>query len=128
MKYADLGALSREQISLTILTTVVSVPDVSEPDHFIVDAGSKTLTHSNAMTTPGYGTFVQYPDLHVTVGSEEHGGVSLPKGIRPPAVGTKLDIYPNYVSDVVNLGDLLWVLKGDEVIATWEISARGKRV
>jgi D-serine deaminase-like pyridoxal phosphate-dependent protein len=128
MKYADLGALSRDQISLTILTTVVSVPDLSEPDHFIVDAGSKTLTHSSAMTTPGYGTFVQYPDLHVTVGSEEHGGVALPKGVKPPAIGTKLDIYPNYVSDVVNLGDVLWVLKGDEVIATWEIAARGKRV
>lgn len=128
MKYADLGVLTREQMSLTILATVVSVPDVSEPDHFVVDAGSKTLTHSNAMTTPGYGTFMQYPNLHIMVGSEEHGGVPLPKGVKPPAIGTKLDIFPNYVSDVVNLSDVLWVVKGDEVIATWEITARGKRV
>ncbi|HIC87930.1 MAG TPA: alanine racemase, partial [Anaerolineae bacterium] len=128
MKYADLGALTRDQMSLTILTTVVSVPSISEPDHFVVDAGSKTLTHSDATTTPGYGTFVQYPNLAVNVASEEHGAVHLPKGMRPPAIGTKLDIYPNYVSDVVNLSDKLWVVQGDDVIATWDILARGKRV
>ena len=128
MKYADIGALTREQISLTILTTVVSVPDVTEPDHFVVDSGSKTLTHSLAMTTPGFGTFVQYPQLNITVASEEHGSVHLPKGQRPPQLGSKLDIYPNYVSDVVNLSDTLWVVQGDEVIATWDIAARGKRV
>lgn len=128
MKYADIGAVTREQISLTILTTVVSVPDVSEPDHFVVDAGSKTLTHCLAMTTPGYGTFVQYPHLSVTMASEEHGSVHLTKGIQPPRLGEKLDIYPNYVSDVVNLSDTLWVVQGDQVIATWDILARGKRV
>jgi D-serine deaminase-like pyridoxal phosphate-dependent protein len=128
MKYADIGALTREQISLTILTTVVSVPDVAEPDHFVVDAGSKTLTHCQAMTTPGYGTFVQFPRLSVTIASEEHGSVHLPKGFKPPQLGAKLDIYPNYVSDVVNLSDTLWVVQGDEVIADWEIAARGKRV
>ena len=128
MKYADLGALAREQMALTILTTVVSIPSMPEPDHFVVDAGSKTLTHSGAMTSPGYGTFVQRPDLTVNVPSEEHGGVYLPQGVRPPAIGTKLDIYPNYVSDVVNLGDELWVVQDDEVIATWDILARGQRV
>ena len=128
MKYADLGAHTREQMSLTILTTVVSVPSVSEPDHFVVDAGSKTLTHSDAFTTPGYGTFVQYPDLCVNVPSEEHGGVYLPSGFKPPAIGTKLDVYPNYVSDVVNLSDKLWVVQDDDVIAVWDILARGKRV
>jgi D-serine deaminase-like pyridoxal phosphate-dependent protein len=128
MKYADLGALTREQMALTILTTVVSVPTMSEPGHFVVDAGSKTLTHSGAMTSPGYGTFVQHPELTVNVPSEEHGGVFLPEGVRPPEIGTKLDIYPNYVSDVVNLADELWVVQHDEVIAVWDILARGKRV
>ena len=128
MKYADLAAHTREQMSLTILATVVSVPYMSEPDHFVVDAGSKTLTHSDAMITPGYGTFVQYPSLTVNVASEEHGAVHLPKGAKPPPIGTKLDIYPNYVSDVVNLADELWVVQGDDVVATWDILARGKRV
>jgi D-serine deaminase-like pyridoxal phosphate-dependent protein len=127
MKYADLGAHTRDQMSLTVLTTVVSVPFMSEPDHFVVDAGSKTLTHSDAMTTPGHGTFVQYPDLAVNVASEEHGAVHLPKNVKPPTIGTKLDIYPNYVSDVVNLSDSLWVVQGDDVVAVWDVLARGKR-
>jgi D-serine deaminase-like pyridoxal phosphate-dependent protein len=128
MKYADLGALKRERMALTILTSVVSVPETSSPGHFVVDAGSKTLTHSTATTTPGYGTFVQYPELSVAFPSEEHGVVFLPKNFRPPAVGTKLEIFPNYVSDVVNLSDELWVVDGDQVVAVWEIMARGKRV
>ena len=127
MKYADLGAHTRQQMALTILTSVVSVPDIAMPDHFVVDAGSKTLTHSGATTTPGYGTFVEYPKLSVTVASEEHGAVPLPPGVHPPPLGAKLNIYPNYVSDVVNLSDTLWVVDGDEVVATWEIAARGKR-
>jgi len=127
MKYADLGAHTRQQMSLTILSTVVSVPGTAQPDHFVLDAGSKTLTHSGAMTTPGYGTLVKFPALSVTVASEEHGAVHIPPGTRPPAIGEKLEIYPNYVSDVVNLSDLLWVVQGEQVIATWEIQGRGKR-
>jgi D-serine deaminase-like pyridoxal phosphate-dependent protein len=115
-------------MSVTILTTVVSVPSVAEPDRFVVDAGSKTLTHAGATTTPGYGTLVQYPELAVNVASEEHGAVHLPKGVKPPAIGTKLDIYPNYVSDAVNISDKLWVVQNGDVIAVWDILARGKRV
>jgi D-serine deaminase-like pyridoxal phosphate-dependent protein len=128
MKYADFGALRREQMALTVWTTVVSVPAVGDPHHFVVDAGSKVLTHSGALTTPGYGTFVQCPELHVNVPSEEHGGVFLPPGVKPPVVGTKLDIYPNYVSDVVNQADKLWVVQGQDVVAVWDILARGKSV
>jgi len=32
------------------------------------------------------------------------------------------------VSDVVNMSDELWVVQGDDVIAVWDILARGKRV
>jgi D-serine deaminase-like pyridoxal phosphate-dependent protein len=128
MQYADFGAHTREQMSLTILTTVVSVQPVGEPDHFVVDAGSKALTHCLSRTTPGYGTFVQQPSLTVNSASEEHGVVYLPKGQRPPNLGTKLDIYPNYASDTVNLFDKLWVVQGEDVITTWNIAARGKSV
>jgi D-serine deaminase-like pyridoxal phosphate-dependent protein len=126
MQYADLGAHTREQMSLTVLATVVSVASGPEPDHFVVDAGSKALTHCPARTTPGYGTLVKYPNLHVTVASEEHGAVPLVPGVPPPLIGAKLDIYPNYVSDTVNMFDRLWVVKNDDVIAAWDILARGK--
>lgn len=126
MQYADLGAHTREQMSLTILTTVVSVASIPEPDHFVVDTGSKSLTHLLSRTTAGHGTFVQHPNLAVDGASEEHGTVRLPQGVEPPPMGTKLDIYPNYVSDTVNMFDQLWVVQGDDVIAVWDILGRGK--
>ncbi|HNS51592.1 MAG TPA: alanine racemase [Anaerolineae bacterium] len=128
LQYADLGAHTREQISLTVLSTVVSVPAVEEPDHLVVDAGSKALTHCPSVTTPGHGTLAAYPDLHITSASEEHGSIRLPPGVRPPALGSKVDIWPNYVSDTVNLFERMWVIQNDEVVAGWDIAARGKSV
>ena len=128
LQYADLGAHTREQMSLTVLATVVSVQPAAEPDHFVVDAGSKVLTHCPAVTTPGYGTLAQHPDLHVSPPSEEHGVVPLVRGTRPPSLGSKLEIWPNYVSDTVNSFDQLWVVRGDDVVAAWPIAARGKSV
>lgn len=122
---ADLGAHTLDEMALTVLTSVVSVP---APDRFIVDAGSKTLTDAKSKTTLGRGPIVQMPGLAMSWLCEEHGMVDLPAGVRPPALGTKLEILPNYVSDVVNLGDQLWVVQGDQVIAVWDILARGKRV
>jgi D-serine deaminase-like pyridoxal phosphate-dependent protein len=126
VKYAEVGALAFDQIALTILTTVVSVPSVAEPDHFVVDAGSKMLTHTKATTIPGFGLFVGMPSVTVTRASEEHGIVQLPAGVQPPSIGAKLEIYPTYASDVTNLSDRLWVVQKDQVIATWDIAARGK--
>jgi D-serine deaminase-like pyridoxal phosphate-dependent protein len=128
LQYADLGAHTREQMSLTVLATVVSIPSASEPDHLVVDAGSKALTHCPAVTTPGYGTLAKYRDLHVASASEEHGAIRLPPGSKSPALGSKVDILPNYVSDTVNMFDQMWVVRNDEVVAVWPIAARGKSV
>jgi D-serine deaminase-like pyridoxal phosphate-dependent protein len=122
---ADLGAHTLDQMALSVLTSVVSVP---APSHFIVDAGTKALTNAASKTTPGRGPLVQMPGLAVSWVCEEHGMVDLPAGTTPPPLGAKLDILPNYVSDVVNLGDELWVVQGDDVVAVWDIQARGKRV
>ncbi len=129
VRYADLGAHSRESMSLTVLATVVSIPDMPKPDRFVTDAGSKTLTHMPGVTSPGYGTLVQYPHLHISSPSEEHGVVrNIPEGTKMPKIGEKIEIYPNYVSDTVNYFDQLWVVKKNDVIATWNIQARGKNV
>lgn len=129
VRYADLGAHSREDMSLTVLATVVSVPDVPQPDRFVTDAGSKSLTHMPGITSPGYGTLVQYPGLYISSPSEEHGVVrNIPAGTQLPKIGDKVDIWPNYVSDTVNYFDKIWVIRQDEVITTWDIQARGKNV
>lgn len=129
VRYADLGAHSREAMSLTVLASVVSVPDVPQPDRFVTDAGSKSLTHMPGITSPGYGALVQYPGLYISSPSEEHGVVrNIPAGTRLPKIGDKVDIWPNYVSDTVNYFDKLWVVQNDEVFAAWDIQARGKNV
>ena len=108
-------------------TTTIGVE--AEPEtYYSAGISSQVYVLLVPFTTPGYGSIRQMPGLVVNVPSEEHGGVHLPAGVKPPAIGSKLDIYPTYVSDVVNLGDELWVVRGDEVIAVWEIAARGKRV
>jgi D-serine deaminase-like pyridoxal phosphate-dependent protein len=68
------------------------------------------------------------PSVTVTRASEEHGIVELPAGVPCPAIGTKLEIYPTYASDVTNLSDRLWVVQNERVIAAWDIAARGKSV
>ncbi len=120
---ADLGVCTRDQIALTVLTTVVSVPS---PDRFIVDAGSKTLTDSKSSRIPGRGPIVGMDGVSVTWLCEEHGIVNLPPGVSPPPLGAKLEVLPNYVSDVVNLADRLWVVDDEEVLGTWAVQARGK--
>jgi len=122
---ADLGVCSRDEIALSVLTTAVSVP---APDRFIVDAGSKTLTDTKSSKTPGRGPIVGMTGVAVSWLCEEHGIVDLPRGVQPPHLGTKLEVLPNYASDVVNLADTLWVVEGEEVIATWKVAARGMNV
>ena len=128
-RYVDLGALTRQQMALTVLATVVAVPEIPNPDRIVVDAGSKSFSHMSGIVTPGYGTVVQYPDLHLSSLSEEHGVVyGIPAGAKLPKIASKVDILPNYVSDAVNYFDQMWVVKENEVIATWDILARGKNV
>ena len=127
LRYADLGAHTREQMALTVLATVVSIPDTSQPCRIVTDAGSKSLTHMPGISTPGYGTIVQFPNLHISHPSEEHGVIyGIPEGTKLPEIGSKVDIWPNYVSDVVNYFDKYWVVQHGKVIATWDILARGK--
>ncbi|MBI9045788.1 MAG: alanine racemase [Anaerolineaceae bacterium] len=129
VRYADMGAVPIERLALTILATVVSIPDVPDPKRFVTDAGSKTLTHMPGITSPGYGTIAQNPDLFIRSPSEEHGIVDIySDGVKIPAIGEKIDIWPNYVSDTVNYFEKMWVVQQDEVIAEWDILARGKSV
>ena len=121
---ADLGMCTLAQIAVSVLATVVSVP---ASDRFIIDAGRKTLSSVPASKTPGYGLFRDLPGVTVSWLCQEHGIVNPPVGVPMPSVGQKLEILPNCVADVVALRDEMYVVQGDEVIATWEIPAHSKR-
>lgn len=103
---AGLGVCSVADISLSVLTTVIS----HKPSHrrLIIDAGGLALSkdHSTAMQTSdqGYGlvlaadTGAVIPGLTVSSVDQEHGIIPLPQGVdfsRFP-VGSRLRILPNH--------------------------------
>ncbi len=117
------GRITPDRCALRILTTVVSRPS---PDRAVVDAGSKTLAMDPSPSKPGFGYVVQIPDATVVRVSEEHGVIELPEGARDVKVGDRLEIIPNHVCPTVNLQDEMFVVRDDEVVACWDVIARGK--
>jgi D-serine deaminase-like pyridoxal phosphate-dependent protein len=59
--------------------------------------------------------------------SEEHGVLDLSGTAWRPSVGDRVRIVPNHVCVSVNLHDRLWAVKGDAVVGSWRIAARGWR-
>ena len=66
-----------------------------------------------------------HDELVVARLSEEHGILTLPEESRLP-IGTRLRIVPNHVCTCLNLHDRVFAVRGDEVLDTWEVAARGK--
>jgi D-serine deaminase-like pyridoxal phosphate-dependent protein len=124
---ASLGLITRADIALTVLATVVSCNDT----YAIIDAGSKVLSsdrgpHGSARLS-GFGLAVpagsDHPGMPVISLSEEHGFVA--HGGRRPAIGERLRIYPNHACPVVNLARTFQVLNEEGSLELWPIDAHG---
>jgi D-serine deaminase-like pyridoxal phosphate-dependent protein len=100
----DLG-----QPALTLLATVIS----RRGDRAIIDAGMKSLTNEFG---PPMGKTIA-----VKVGrlSEEHGHLAAGESSLEP--GSKIEIIPSHGDTTINLHSEYYVVRGDEVIATWPI-------
>ncbi len=118
-----MGEHGPENCALRILATVTSRP---APDRAILDTGSKVLTSDPSKWKPGFGYIVEYPDAVIENLSEEHGWVRLPESMQGMEIGEKVEVIPNHVCPTVNLADELFVVRDDEVVATWQVIARGK--
>jgi D-serine deaminase-like pyridoxal phosphate-dependent protein len=97
--------------ALTLLSTVIS----RRGARAIIDAGMKSLT--NEFGAP------MVKDMAVKVGrlSEEHGHIAAGEsGLEP---GSKIEIIPSHNDTTINLHSEYYVVRGDEVIATWPIEA-----
>jgi D-serine deaminase-like pyridoxal phosphate-dependent protein len=116
------GAAAIEDCAMRVLVTVVSRPTTRRA---IIDAGSKTLS-SDTLGLDGYGHLVEYPDAKIYELNEEHGYVEVRGDGAHPRVGERLQIIPNHACVVSNLHDRVIGVRGDEVEATWAVSARGK--
>lgn len=116
------GVATWDDCALHVYSTVVSR---AAPERGILDAGSKTLT-SDSGGLDGYGLILEHPEAKIARFAEEHGFLDLSKTNSRPAVGDVVRIVPNHVCVVINMADEVVMVRGDEIIGTLPIAARGK--
>ncbi|MFY1712437.1 D-TA family PLP-dependent enzyme [Tritonibacter mobilis] len=115
------GTCDWDGCALTVLATVVSTPSKTRA---VIDAGSKVLT-SDLLGLDGFGHVLGHPNLKIDQLSEEHGRITSdqPTGLR---VGDQLRIVPNHACVVSNMLDHVTLMRGDEIIGTEPVAARGQ--
>lgn len=121
---ATLGAIGFDEVALHVAATVVST---AVPGQVVVDAGAKTLTKDRAPYLTGHGLLPAYPDAVIERVNDYHGIVRIPGGTPAPHLGEVVAIMPNHVCPVVDLFDDFTVVRGEIVIGSWPVDARGRR-
>ncbi len=118
----SLGTCALEDCAMTILSTVVSVP---EPGRAVLDAGSKTLSSDGLRPKPGGGHgFLLGHASRLARLSEEHGVVDVVPG-ESFRVGERVSILPNHACVVSNLHDRVIAVRDGRVEEVWRVAARG---
>ncbi|MBR0813410.1 D-TA family PLP-dependent enzyme [Bradyrhizobium diazoefficiens] len=116
------GVASWDDCALHIYSTVVSR---AASERGILDAGSKTLT-SDTGGLDGHGLILEHPEAKIAKFAEEHGFLDLSRSNTRPNVGDVVRIVPNHVCVVVNMMDEVLMVRGEEIIGTLPVAARGK--
>jgi D-serine deaminase-like pyridoxal phosphate-dependent protein len=123
---AGVGAMAREDIALSIISTVQSRP---HPGRATVDGGMKTFMGEAFPSPPkslrGFGEAVGLP-IHLEGLTEEHGLVALTPQVQPE-IGERIAFFPNHVCTTVNLSNELVGVRNGRVEVVWPVAARGKR-
>ena len=117
------GVATWDDCALNIYSTVVSRAGA---DRGILDAGSKTLTSDTGGGLDGHGLILEHPEARIARFAEEHGFLDLTRSSTRPAVGDVVRIVPNHVCVVVNMMDEVVMVRGDEIVGTLPVAARGK--
>lgn len=124
-----LGIAPADDMSLSIIATVVAHND----HHFIVDAGSKSLSSdlgAHGSGGSGFGIAVNVNNAapqtwEVERLSEEHGFVRCSD--TPPAIGSRVRIFPNHSCAVVAQFDWVTLRQSDGQPRTLSTDARGRQ-
>ncbi|WP_426434318.1 D-TA family PLP-dependent enzyme [Bradyrhizobium genosp. P] len=116
------GVATWDDCALNIYSTVVSR---AGPERGILDAGSKTLT-SDTGGLEGHGLILEHPEAKIARFAEEHGFLDLSRSNTRPNVGDVVRIVPNHVCVVVNMMDEVVMVRGDDILGTLPVAARGK--
>jgi D-serine deaminase-like pyridoxal phosphate-dependent protein len=117
----SLGTCSLEDCAMTVIATVVSVPD---PSRAVIDAGSKTLSSDPLRPRPGGHGFLLGRASRVSRLSEEHGVIDTAPGERF-TVGERVRVLPNHACVVSNLHDRVHAVRDGRVVEVWRVAARG---
>ncbi len=115
------GVADWNDCALHIYSTVVSR---AGEDRGILDAGSKTLT-SDTGGLEGHGMILEHPEAKIARFAEEHGFLDLSRSNTRPSVGDVVRIVPNHVCVAVNMVDEVLLVRGDDIIGTLPVAARG---
>lgn len=100
--------------ALFVETTVLS----AKADRVVVDCGVKTMTMDQY---PPY--FPAFPQAQLSF-SEEHTTLLVENtGLKP---GDKLRYVPGHCCTTINTFDRMYAVEGEEVLACWDITSRGK--
>jgi D-serine deaminase-like pyridoxal phosphate-dependent protein len=116
------GVATLDDCALHVYATVVSR---AAPERGIIDAGSKTLT-TDTGGLDGHGLILEHPEAKIARFAEEHGFLDLSRSNTRPAIGDVVRIVPNHVCVVVNMVDEIVMVRGDEIIGTLPVAARGR--
>ena len=121
----ETGLVDVERCAASVVATVVSRPTATTAT---IDAGSKTLSSDFGYMKngDGYGHILDFPQARIFSLSEEHGQVDFSQCDRVPEVGERVFVLPNHVCAMINLHDVVYGVRGDEVEVIWEVGARGK--
>ncbi|MGJ4939731.1 D-TA family PLP-dependent enzyme [Bradyrhizobium sp. HKCCYLS1011] len=116
------GVASWDDCALHVYSTVVSR---AAPERGILDAGSKTLT-TDTGGLDGHGLILEHPEAKIARFAEEHGFLDLSRSNTRPNVGDVVRIVPNHVCVVVNMMDEVVMVRGEEILGTLPVAARGR--
>lgn len=119
------GACELKDCAAQVVTTVVST---AVPGRAMIDAGSKTLSSDLLGSGPkfGHGYLAEAPDAPIIKLNEEHGHVDITKSSHDFRVGDVLTVIPNHICTCVNMHDEIFVVRNNQVMGSWRVSARGK--
>ncbi len=119
------GACRLDECAARVVATVVST---AVPGRAMIDAGSKTLSSDALGSGPrtGHGYVVEAPDAALIKLNEEHGHLDITASSHRFHVGEVLTVIPNHVCTCVNMHDEVFLLRGEEVVGSWRVAARGK--
>jgi D-serine deaminase-like pyridoxal phosphate-dependent protein len=116
------GFIGVEECAVTVLATVVGHP---AKDRVILDVGSKTLSQDGAIDNDLKGIIINQPTWQLTKLTEEHAIVHVPDNTNV-VIGERVRIIPNHVCVVTNLVDQFVTVRGDEIVGTLKVEARGR--